>query len=607
MSPVSLAEAALQVWLDAIPRACLEGGAALAAAWAVCALLPRLSPAARCWLWRLAFVRLLVSLAWGGAVALPLLPPPAAASGAPAEWNGELPRVNGPVDTRTMPAALAAVPPARPLLPLLLFAGWTLGAGACLLRLRREWRAAGELVRTARPVEADGLREAAAQVGEALGVRRLPALLESSELASPVLVDPLRPAVLLPEGLVRAANAADCRLALAHELAHLRRGDLAWGALPAAAHALFFFHPLVWVAIRETRLAQEMACDSLALAAAGCPAGPYGRLLVRLAARGLRPRAGLAAAGESPRMLERRLRAMKETETMQKTRAGSRAMARTGAAAAILVGAAVLVPFRVTAQEKPAPPGPPPPAVSVTTQAPTRAGSREADRLQAERQALEFLRRALQAERRALQAERAALEARARALEQRSGREGEVRTRMELRRQHAENLRRQIEKLRERVRSRLRPEAPGAPSAPPGAPAGPRPSRLPDGAELGALSGEASRAMVEALRSASAEQQRAVAEVLKSVPGIVQRSLAEARRELGAHAGKLTPGQRQELERKLRELPAEVRKGLAEARRDLDRENGDVSPDLRRQLESLFRELEAQLRTLPDELRRELK
>jgi hypothetical protein len=33
-------------------------------------------------------------------------------------------------------------------------------------------------------------------------------------------------------------------MALAHELAHLRRGDLWLGWLPAIAQRLFFFHPL---------------------------------------------------------------------------------------------------------------------------------------------------------------------------------------------------------------------------------------------------------------------------------------------------------------------------------------------------------------------------
>ena len=62
-------------WLETLIRACWQGGLALALVWAVCRLLPRLSAAGRCWLWRLAYLKLLCALFWLPTLDLPLLPP----------------------------------------------------------------------------------------------------------------------------------------------------------------------------------------------------------------------------------------------------------------------------------------------------------------------------------------------------------------------------------------------------------------------------------------------------------------------------------------------------------------------------------------------------
>ncbi|MCW3053634.1 MAG: hypothetical protein JWN14_2804, partial [Chthonomonadales bacterium] len=49
-------------WLETLIRACWQGGLALGLVWAVCRLVPRIPAAGRCWLWRLAYLKLLVAL-----------------------------------------------------------------------------------------------------------------------------------------------------------------------------------------------------------------------------------------------------------------------------------------------------------------------------------------------------------------------------------------------------------------------------------------------------------------------------------------------------------------------------------------------------------------
>src|SRR5437879_3200793 len=60
-------------WSGPMLRACWQGGLALAVVWALCRLSPRTPPRLRCWLWRLAYLKLLLALFWITPVDLPVL------------------------------------------------------------------------------------------------------------------------------------------------------------------------------------------------------------------------------------------------------------------------------------------------------------------------------------------------------------------------------------------------------------------------------------------------------------------------------------------------------------------------------------------------------
>lgn len=76
----------------------------------------------------------------------------------------------------------------------------------------------------------------------------------------------LRPAILLPADFRERFDRRERRLVLAHEIAHLRSGDLFANALAALLRAVFWFNPLLYVAQRRFRLDQELACDARVLA-----------------------------------------------------------------------------------------------------------------------------------------------------------------------------------------------------------------------------------------------------------------------------------------------------------------------------------------------------
>ena len=63
-------------WAEGMSRACWQGGLVILLIWALCRALTNMPPAAKCWLWRLAYLKLLVALVWATPIGLPLLPAP---------------------------------------------------------------------------------------------------------------------------------------------------------------------------------------------------------------------------------------------------------------------------------------------------------------------------------------------------------------------------------------------------------------------------------------------------------------------------------------------------------------------------------------------------
>ena len=104
---------------------------------------------------------------------------------------------------------------------------------------------------------------------------------------------------------------------LAHELAHLQRGDCAWLLLVRVACAVGWVQPLWWALARSLEASSEEACDQEALRGEASPHA-YARCLVELAERLLRGRVEQAAgAGIAPcrSSLERRVRSQQRFGT----------------------------------------------------------------------------------------------------------------------------------------------------------------------------------------------------------------------------------------------------------------------------------------------------
>ena len=118
-----------------------------------------------------------------------------------------------------------------------------------------------------------------------MGLQRVPELLVSPSQHSPFVVGAWNPRIVVPEVILTDASAARLRHVLAHELAHLARGDLYTNWLLIAARTLHWFNPMAWWTVREMQAEREAACDELAFAALGdAERSGYASTIIELAA-----------------------------------------------------------------------------------------------------------------------------------------------------------------------------------------------------------------------------------------------------------------------------------------------------------------------------------
>ena len=153
-------------------------------------------------------------------------------------------------------------------------AGVLLVLGRLLIGLARVRAIVGE----AAPITAPEWLLLLRSVAYPLGVRRRVRLRMGPAGAVPVTCGIISPVIILPED---AEDWDDERrtLVLTHEIAHVRRLDVLTHIMGQCAVAVFWFHPLAWLAAARMRLERERACDDLVLVAGARPSRYAGDLL----------------------------------------------------------------------------------------------------------------------------------------------------------------------------------------------------------------------------------------------------------------------------------------------------------------------------------------
>jgi len=122
-----------------------------------------------------------------------------------------------------------------------------------------------------------GLKRRAILLGRRGNVR----VLASEEVRVPMAAGFWRPAIVFPPSVTKELSRAEFEQVLAHELAHLRRGDDWTQLVDQMARAVLFFNPAVYWIGRHLAIEREMACDDWVVSATG-EARPYAACLARL-------------------------------------------------------------------------------------------------------------------------------------------------------------------------------------------------------------------------------------------------------------------------------------------------------------------------------------
>ena len=150
-----------------------------------------------------------------------------------------------------------------------LLAIWVVGACIWLtLQVGRQLRFSHNQKRKTRPASS-GVMQKITEITRDLDVRRIPDVLIASEQTGPMVSGLFRPAIILPRSFETEFSDQQQRYALAHELSHIRSGDLWASASAILFRALNWPNPLVHLAAPLFRADQEAACDARVIALLG--------------------------------------------------------------------------------------------------------------------------------------------------------------------------------------------------------------------------------------------------------------------------------------------------------------------------------------------------
>jgi TonB family protein len=255
---------------------------------------------------RTAAVRHIVwTSALAGALAIPFL-------------SGALPRWTIPVWTDLLPAQVVvassaplsatavSLATARDWKPAV-FAIWWTGVLAVLLQTLLGAVAVIRLKQRAQPAPAR-VASLALELSLEMGLDKEIQVLTTEDATTPMTWGVFRPVVLLP-AVVAGGDPDRLRAVLLHELAHVARRDYLLHLLAQAACAIYWFHPLVWLARREALRMRERASDDMVLGFGVQPAD-YASSLVQLSRSLAAPRLCASLGITRCSNLEKRVRAI---------------------------------------------------------------------------------------------------------------------------------------------------------------------------------------------------------------------------------------------------------------------------------------------------------
>ena len=157
---------------------------------------------------------------------------------------------------------------------------WFFGVFILVFRFFIGWFKISRIVQKAQLPENEHWEKTVDKLSSEIQIKRPVVLLKSDQINLPMTWGLFEPVILLPEDS-DGWSLARCRIVLLHELAHIKRFDWLNLVISNFVCALYWFNPLVWIALRQMNKEREKACDDFVLRT-GTKASDYADHLLKI-------------------------------------------------------------------------------------------------------------------------------------------------------------------------------------------------------------------------------------------------------------------------------------------------------------------------------------
>lgn len=208
----------------------------------------------------------------------------------------------------------------------LLIAIWLTGVILLLIQLLHGWLSIRHLLEICDPAS-DSIIHAGRHLEAELGIKRQVSILvvPVGRQLVPMTMGLLRPVIILPND-AGSWTMEHLRTVLLHELAHVRRGDFTWNALAQLSCTLYWFNPLIWLAVKRLRIESEHLVDEIVISH-GIEPTDYAQILLdsvdHLGARNMGAEAIQVAMARQPEIKERLTEILISRKTRKSVSKGS--------------------------------------------------------------------------------------------------------------------------------------------------------------------------------------------------------------------------------------------------------------------------------------------